>query len=404
VSFFGRPADVQLNVYFLDVDQGDATLIVSPTGRTVLIDAGPPSAGAHLANRLPELLTGKLDLVILTHPHVDHYGGLSAALGAVGALRLLEPQLPGTPADYDALLGAIGASGMEVFSPAPPANSEPLRLPLGGDAELTVLWPRAPTEKLLTGDNPQELNSIVLRLTYRDTSVLLPGDAQEKTEQLLLRREAPLQSTLLKVGAHGAATASSAGFLDAVRPRAALVSSGAGHPESAPSRDVLGRLEARKARVFRTDREGEVHAVSDGQRFTLTAQRRAAGKEPGEAESFEGKVDPPGAEQADAGTPAQDAGTAPALRSEVRGGARAQSVDIDLDKVPTPTPKTVREERPAPPANGKARYVASRKSDVFHLPDCPAVRRIKEENLITFTSREQAADGNHRRPAKDCHP
>ena len=79
-------------------------------------------------------------------------------------------------------------------------------------------------------------------------------------------------------------------------------------------------------------------------------------------------------------------------------------MDIDLDKVPTPTPKTVREERPAPPANGKARYVASRKSDVFHLPDCPAVRRIKEENLITFTSREQAADGNHRRPAKDCHP
>ncbi|HEX8538871.1 MAG TPA: MBL fold metallo-hydrolase, partial [Cystobacter sp.] len=182
LRYFGRPADGKLHVYFLDVDQGDATLIVSPTGRTVLVDAGPPSAGAHLANRLPELLTGKLDLVILTHPHADHYGGLSAALGAVGALRLLEPQLPSTPEDYDALLGAIGTSGMEVFSPAPPANSEPLRLPLGGGAELTVLWPRAPTEPLLTGDNPQELNSIVLRLTYQDTSVLLPGDALEKTE------------------------------------------------------------------------------------------------------------------------------------------------------------------------------------------------------------------------------
>ncbi|WNG20040.1 MBL fold metallo-hydrolase [Cystobacter fuscus] len=413
LRYFGRPADGKLHVYFLDVDQGDATLIVSPTGRTVLVDAGPPSAGAHLANRLPELLTGKLDLVILTHPHVDHYGGLSAALGAVGAVRLLEPQLPGTPADYDALLGAIGTSGMEVFSPAPPANGEPLRLPLGGGAELTVLWPRAPTEKLLTGDNPQELNSIVLRLGYQDTSVLLPGDALEKTEQYLVARGAPLASTLLKVGAHGAATANSSAFLDAVRPRAALVSTGAGSPELAPSRNVLGRLEAMKARVFRTDRDGEVHAVSDGQRFTLTPQRHSAGSGPGESESFEGKLDPAVAERGDAGTPERDAGPAAPGKSEVaaasgaqpRGGpASTQGVDIDLDKTPAPAPKAPREERAPSPADGRTRYVASRKSDVFHLPDCPAVKRIKDENRLNFSTREQAASGNTRRPAKDCHP
>ena len=92
----------------------------------------------HLANRLPELLTGKLDLVILTHPEPDHYGGLSAVLNSVDALRLLEPQLPGTSSEYDALLGTVGARGIEVTSPAPPANGDPLKLPLGGGAELTL--------------------------------------------------------------------------------------------------------------------------------------------------------------------------------------------------------------------------------------------------------------------------
>jgi competence protein ComEC len=401
VRYFGRPANGQLHVYFLDVGQGDATLIVSPTGRTVLVDAGPASAGVHLANRLPELLTGKLDLVILTHPAPDHYGGLPAVLESVGALRLLEPQLPDTSADYDALLGSVGASGMEVTSPAPPSNGDPLRLPLGGGAALTVLWPRAPNEKLLMGDHPQELNSIVLRLTYGDTSVVLPGDALEKTEHQLSRREVPLTSTLLKVAAHGAATATSAAFLDAVRPQVALVSTGADTAEGAPSREVLKRLETMRTRVFRTDLDGEVMAVSDGQRFTLTAQRGASGGAAPGAEIFEGRVGAPEAEWFDAGVSRRNARKPPPGRAEA-GAVSTPRVDVDLTQAPTPPAEKPREEKP--PAKGGMRYVASRKSDVFHVPDCPAARRIKDENLLTFTSREQAADGNRRRPAKDCHP
>jgi len=363
LRYFGRPADGKLHVYFLDVDQGDATLIVSPDGHTVLVDAGPPFAGTHLANRLPELLTDKLDLVILTHPHLDHYGGLPAAVGAVGARRLLEPQLPNTPSDYDTLLASLAAKGVEVFSPEAPPGNEPSRMPLGGGAELSVLWPRVPTEKLLTGEGSSESNSIVLRLTYRDTTVLLTGDAREQTERRLMQLGTPLGSTLLKVAAHGTGTATSAAFLEAVQPRAAILSTGTGNPESAPSRDVLGRLEAMKVRLFRTDRDGEVHAVSDGQRFAVSTQRRPENAKERE-EFFMGRVEEP---------------------------PRKPPANINLDAA-SPEPKPVRAERPESAAQGKGPFVASKHSDkrLFHKPDCFAARRIKSQNKVVFKTRADA--------------
>jgi competence protein ComEC len=348
--YFGRPADGKLHVYFFDVGQGDAVLIISPTGRTVLVDAGPTTAGTHLANRLPELLTDKLDLVVLTHPHPDHYSGLAAAVGAVGARKLLEPQLPHTPSGYDALLTSLAGNGVEVFSPSPPSADEPLRLPLGGDTELTVLWPRAPTEPLLVGESAQELNSIVLRLTYKDTAVLLAGDARERTESHLLERKVPMRATLLKVGAHGDSSASSAPFLDAVHPGAAIISTGV-NPRGTPMKAVLDRMVVQKVRVFRTDREGEVHAISDGQRFTLTTQRRPAGT--------------------------------PAGTSEVFAGFGDSSGQV--------------------PVSGKAQYVAIRNSRHFHLPECRSVRRLKEKNLLSFVNRDEAL-AQHYEPARDCKP
>jgi competence protein ComEC len=355
--YFGRPADGKLHVYFLDVDQGDATLIVSPDGYTALIDAGPASAGTHLANRLPELLRDKLDLVLLTHAHPDHYGGLAAAVGAVGARRLLEPRLPRAPPDYDALLASLAARGVERLDPASPSSTERLSLPLGSDTELTVLWPRAPTEPLLEGEGASELNSLVLRLTYRDTSLLLMGDARERTEQLLLESQAPLRATLLKVATHGSGMSTSAPFLDAVRPRVALVSTGAGNPERAPSRDVLERLEAQRVRLFRTDRDGEVQAVSDGQRFILSAQRRTPANPTGGSESYLGRLEPLAAPRAP-GSPAAVPDTFAFLGNR------------------------------------------SGKEHAFHRPECFAAKRISRKNLMRFRSREEAQSQNFK--AHDC--
>ncbi|MFP2910837.1 ComEC/Rec2 family competence protein [Pyxidicoccus sp. 3LFB2] len=226
--YFGGAPDGKLHVYFFDVGHGDAALIVSPEGHTVLVDSGPASAADHLVNRLPELLTQRLDLVILTHPHADHHGGLEAVVRRVGAKRLMEPQLGAAPPEYDALLTTLGSQGVEFLSPAPPPSTPnaPLRLPLGTGVELNVLWPRPPKDVLDEPKAPLEANSIVLRLTHGDTALLLAGDAHARTEGQLLSRGTAMKATLLKVAAHGADGPSTEEFLRAVEPRAAIISTG----------------------------------------------------------------------------------------------------------------------------------------------------------------------------------
>jgi beta-lactamase superfamily II metal-dependent hydrolase len=383
------------------VGQGDAALIVSPEGRTVLVDAGPASAMSHMTDRLPELLAARLDLVVLTHPAPDHYGALQSVQKVADPRRLLEPQLPSTSTEYDALLTALGSKGVEIFSPAPNPSQlrEPLRLPLGGGAELTVLWPRAPSEPLLTVGKAgadrraeHEANSIVLRLTYGETSVLFAGDARAETEAALVKqRGQALRSTLLKVSAHGADGATGLEWLQEVRPRAAIISAGAKNPLGAPAQPTLERLKLASARVFRTDQHGEVHAVSDGKHFVLTPQRAVPGEQGTGPETFEPLADDVSLEPLV--TPAPTAKVVPA------NGVAAKSADpLGTSGPPDKEGHTGKNGAKA----GAERYVGSRRSDVFHFPDCRNARRIAPENLITFSSREAAA--KDRRPARDCNP
>jgi len=395
--YFGGTPDGKLHIYFFDVGQGDAALIVSPDGYTVLVDAGPFSAAEHLVNRLPELLTQKLDLVVLTHPHTDHHGALEAVLKRVGAKQLLEPQLGATPKSYDALLGAVASQGVQFISPSPsPATPNALqRLPLGAGVSLTVLWPRAPTEPLL--DVPEaalEANSVILRLTYGDTTVLFMADAHARTVEHLLARNAPMQATLLKVAAHGTDGATSEDFLAAVAPRAAVISAGLGNLLGAPSPATLQRLEAAGTQVFRTDEHGEVQVVSDGKTLVVTPQRLSTGVPEDTRYSYPGLGAPPPSPLGAEGANRRRADTsgkgfnldldapADARSGTSRGGSRTSSSESGTVTVGT--------------------YVGSIRSDVFHRPTCRNVMKIKASNLVTFANRKEAA--RERRPARDCNP
>ncbi|GHG64158.1 ComEC/Rec2 family competence protein [Comamonas sp. JC664] len=387
--YFGGTPDGKLHVYFFDVGQGDAALIVSPDGYTALVDTGPASAADHLVNRLPELLTQRLDLVVLTHPHADHHGALEPVIKRVGARQLLEPQLGATPKAYDALLGAVASQGVEFISPSPsPATPNALqRLPLGAGVSLTVLWPRAPTERLL--DVPEaalEANSVILRLTYGDTTVLFMADAHARTEEHLLARNAPMQATLLKVAAHGTDGATSAAFLSAVSPRAAVISAGDGNLMGAPSPATLERLKAAGTQVFRTDEHGEVQVVSDGKTLVVTPQRLPPGVPEDTRYSYPGLG-------------------APAL-APLNAGAAKRPYSMSLEGPDTARPGTPRNTpRPRVDSNTVTvgAYVGSINSDVFHRPTCRNVMKIKPGNLVTFTNRQEAKR-NNRRPAKDCNP
>ncbi|MBF5044302.1 MBL fold metallo-hydrolase [Aggregicoccus sp. 17bor-14] len=350
------PPPPPLTVHFFDVGQGDAALIVSPSGKTVLIDGGPPEAGPALARRLKELVKGPLDLVILTHPHLDHLGGLPDALEAVGARRYMDPGFDHPSRAYRDLLTLVGARVGQVLTPTPdPLHPEvPVQVGLGAGVSLSILWPRVPVEPFLAHTRSDaNSNSIVVRLTYGRTAMLLVGDAEKDTEERLLAEHRDLSAALLKVAHHGGGYSSTVPFLEAVRPRFAVISCGAGNDYGHPSPETLARLRAVGAEVLRTDLQGEVTAQSDGTQLTVSAAR------------------PPSA--------------APAPP------ARAASA---------PAPATAAPATTVPSA--KAPYVGLKGSPVFHRADCPSLAHASTKGRTYYPTREAAA--RERRPAKDCHP
>jgi beta-lactamase superfamily II metal-dependent hydrolase len=402
--YFGTPPDGKLHIYFFDVGQGDAALVVSPTGKTVLVDSGPATAANHLVNRLPELLRKPLDLVVLSHPHHDHYGALGPVLRRVGARRLLEPQLDGNPQDYSALLSGLEAQKVELLSPAPletGAAPPPRTLSLGDGVELTVLWPRAPADALLNvpGVGP-EANSLVLRLTHGDTAVLFAGDAHARTLEHLVQRKLPLKATLLKVPGHGAEGPTTQAFLQAVQPRAALISVGRDRGNEATA--TLQRLESSGVRVFRTDVDGEVQVVGDGKTLVVTPQRLLGDAPKDSVHTFPGlgasaaAPQPPKVEAAPEPPKTETAQAVPAKGPAAPQGTAAvkppaQPVDLDIagpSSTKSPARDSVDESSAhAMPTTG---YVASAKSTIFHIPSCRFAKQIKEGNLLKFKTRAEA--------------
>jgi len=267
LALAGLP-DGKLHVYFLDVGQGDAILVVTPDGRQILIDGGPsPTA---LLNELAAVLPfwdRSLDLVILTHPDGDHITGLIPLFDRYRIDRVLDTSLSDTApvaAEWRGQLArhrvgrTLAARGMRLVV---------------GRAQLTVLHPGP---QLLRGTaSDDNNNAIVLRLDYGRTSFLLTGDAEVEAEADMMRAGLPLKADLLKVGHHGSRGSSSAPFLAAVAPRWAVIQVGADNDFGHPHPEVLRRLEAAGAEVLRTDRQGRIEAISDGRALELRTRARS---------------------------------------------------------------------------------------------------------------------------------
>lgn len=368
------PGGKPLTVYFFDVGQGDSALIVSPTGKTLLIDGGPPEAGARLASRLRGLVQGPLDLVILTHPHLDHLGGLKKALQAVGARRFMDSGFDHPSEAYRDLLDFVGKNVGQVMLPTPNPQSPGslLTVGLGEGVTLTILWPRRPVEDFLHNTRSDaNSNSIVAKLTYGKTAFFFPGDAEPDTEAALLAKKGTIDftSTVLKVGHHGGKHSSTKAFLAAIQPKVAVISCGVGNDYGHPTSEALERLNAAGARVFRTDQDGEVVATSDGNTVTLKSAKG-------------GGVTVPG---------------------EVKPGAVASGpLPAAVQPASTTTRAAASEKSPETPAKKQGtRYIGLKGSKVFHREDCPTLQRSKSERIV-FPSREAAM--KERRPAEDCDP
>jgi competence protein ComEC len=283
-----EPEPGKLSVYFLDVGQGDAALIVGPTGKTILVDGGPSGAAGTTVEKIRAVTSQPLDLVILTHPHLDHLGGLPRALGVIGAARYMDPGVDHSTSAYRDLLRVVADLDIEYVEPTAPADGSWRSFGIGGDARVEIFWPRRPLEPLLRGTRSDvNSNSIVLRVRFGTTSFLFTGDIESETETVLLRSGAPLDATVLKVAHHGSASSSQTNFLAQVAARAAVISCGAGNAYGHPDPATLARLAAAGARVFRTDMIGDIRAVSDGTTVHMDAPRSslALGAFRGDAET-----------------------------------------------------------------------------------------------------------------------
>ena len=251
-----------LRIDFIDVGQGDAALITSPTGKTVLVDGGPSRAARALNTFLDAETDRPLDLILLSHRHEDHLGGLVAAVHHRGARLFLDAPVPHPGPAYTALMHELEDRQVAVRQ-----ATRGRRIDLGGGAVMTLLGPPDPP---ITGSRSDvNANSVVARLSYGKFAVLFTGDAEAPTEQWLLAAGAPVQATVLKVAHHGSRYASRVGFLRQVGAQVAVVSVGARNEYHHPAPQTLEHLARSGAHVYRTDVDGTVTLETDGTTLRL---------------------------------------------------------------------------------------------------------------------------------------
>ena len=265
-----RAPDGRLHLITLDVGQGDAILVESPSGKTILVDGGPhPDLTLRrLAEELP-LQAWTLDVVILSHPHEDHVAGLVEVLRRYEVGTVLEAGHPYDSATYPRFLAEVAADGAQLV-----LARTGQRVDIGDGVTFEVLYPSAVDAAAPLPEGDINNASVVGVLRFGGFSALLTGDAELPVERLLIGRDALQPVTMLKVGHHGSHSSTSPALLAAVRPMIATISTGTGNAYGHPAPETLQALaDAPGVTVYRTDQHGTVDVVSDGRNMSVETDR-----------------------------------------------------------------------------------------------------------------------------------
>jgi competence protein ComEC len=243
--------------YFFDVGQGDAELIRT-SDTVVLIDAGPSSASDLIVAQLHKLGVRTIDVAIFTHPHEDHIGGAAAVIDNFEVVQAILPDVAATTSTYEKMLDALEKSENTTVT----AGAAGDVIEVGSDGlRLELLAPCS------TGYEDMNDYSIVVRAVFGDNAVIYSGDAESLSESEILDSASlgALKADILKVGHHGSVSSTTEEYLSAISPEYAVISCASDNSYGHPHAETLSKLEAHSITVFRTDIDGDIVFVSDGE-------------------------------------------------------------------------------------------------------------------------------------------
>lgn len=256
--------DGELIVHYLDVGQGDSEFVELPNGACMLIDASTSEYEEIIAEAILGLGYSKIDYVVATHPHADHIGGMAYVIDSFDIGAVYMPKVSSNSKTFENLLNTISDKGLQIDTAKAGEN-------IYSSSEMQIEF-LAPVH-----DKYNETNdySAVVKISYGKNSFIFTGDAEETAEQDMMTLDyAALDCDVLKVGHHGSNSSSSMDFLDAVTPRYAVISCGEGNSYGHPHDEPLKRLAKIGAEVYRTDTEGTITIVCNGNdSFEVTTEK-----------------------------------------------------------------------------------------------------------------------------------
>ena len=323
------PEDSTFEVHYLDVGQGDCSLVLCD-GHAMLIDGGESSESSKVYAYLKQHGISHLDYMVATHAHSDHIGGLSGALNYATVDTAFCPVTDYDSKTFDSMVKYLDTQGIGITVPS--AGDEFML----GSAHVQILGPQK------NYDDPND-TSIVMKVTYGETSFLFTGDAERTAEADILDAGYDLSSTVLKVGHHGSDTSTSYPFLREIMPEYAVIQVGKDNSYGHPTEDTLSRLRDAEVKVYRNDLQGDIVCSSDGKTVSFTTTKN-------------------------------------------------ESIQTNPTAVVTP-------EADQPDDAGE--YIGNKNSKKFHLPTCKNLPA--EKNRIYFDSRQAAVDAGQS-PCGNCNP